>query len=347
MEASKMTSENKARPISRSVRASALTKFLRHNALQIAIVVVGLLILGFFYWRSPVTWGGYDIYNSLMASTPYFALMAIPLTLVVIVKEIDLSFGSVMAFGMAAFEVVFLALSPFNVQLAVYLGFVACLVAGLLAGLMNGYIVVKLGIPSLVATIGTQFLWRGVVMILTNGQGIGMTDVRTTILYPLLVGRVGGLIPAQFLWTIGLGVVIWFFLNHHKFGAHVYLTGDNVESARLMGVDVDRTKMLTFALVGVVAAFAGFVVSEDVLFLWPTLGDGYLLNTLASVFLGGTSVFGGTGTIFGTVVAAFIIAIINPGIVAAGWLAYWTQFIYGLIIVVSVSMQAVLRRRIA
>jgi simple sugar transport system permease protein len=97
----------------------------------------------------------------------------------------------------------------------------------------------------------------------------------------------------------------------------------------------------------VASAFAGFVVSAQILFLWPTLGEGYLLNTLASVFLGGTSVFGGTGTVFGTFVAAFIIAIINPGIVASGWTAYWTQLIYGLIIVVSVSLQAILRRRLA
>jgi simple sugar transport system permease protein len=114
-----------------------------------------------------------------------------------------------------------------------------------------------------------------------------------------------------------------------------------------MGVNVGRTKILTFTIVGVAAAFAGFVVSEGVLFLWPTLGEGYLLNTLASVFLGGTSVFGGTGSIFGTFIAALIIAIINPGIVASGWTAYWTQLIYGGIIVVSVSLQAVLRRRMA
>ncbi|HTP07054.1 MAG TPA: ABC transporter permease, partial [Anaerolineae bacterium] len=81
------------------------------------------------------------------------------------------------------------------------------------------------------------------------------------------------------------------------------------------------------------------------LFFWPTLGDGYLLNTLASVFLGGTSVFGGTGTVFGTFVASYIIAFINPGIVAAGWTAYLTQLIYGFIIVVSVAIQSVVRRR--
>jgi simple sugar transport system permease protein len=252
-----------------------------------------------------------------------------------------------MAWGMAAFSAVFLLFREANPQLGIYLGFLACLLAGLFAGWLNGFIVVKLGIPSLVTTIGTQFFWRGVVLVITNGQGLGMTVVKDTPLYPVLVGRIGDLIPMQFVWMIIFALVVWFFLNHHKFGAHVYLVGDNVESARLMGVDVDRTKILTFCAVGVASAFAGFVVSAQILFLWPTLGEGYLLNTLASVFLGGTSVFGGTGTVFGTFVAAFIIAIINPGIVASGWTAYWTQLIYGFIIVVSVSLQAILRRRLA
>ena len=121
----------------------------------------------------------------------------------------------------------------------------------------------------------------------------------------------------------------------------------NEDSAKLMGVSVARTKMMVFILMGLAAAFAGLVVSMEVLYYWPTLGEGYLLNTLSSVFLGGTSVFGGTGTIFGTLVAAFIIGAINAGIVAAGMAGFWTQLIYGLIIVGSVSMQVILRKRLS
>jgi simple sugar transport system permease protein len=284
-----MSSTVETNLISQKAKSSVFSRFLRRWALQIALSLVALAIWGFFFWRSPVTFKNFAIYNSLMLTTPFYALVAIPLTLIVIVKEMDLSFPSVMAWGVAAYDL------TFRFSHNVWLGFIACLLAGLVAGLLNGYIVVRLGVPSLVATIGTQFLWRGVVLVTTNGQGVGMQEVKTTILYPLLVGKLGP-IPLPFIWTLIFGLIAWFFLNRHKYGAHVYLTGDNAESARLMGVNTARTKILAFAAVGVMAAFAGFVVSEQLLFFWPTLGDGYMLNTLASVFLGGTSVFGGTAT---------------------------------------------------
>jgi simple sugar transport system permease protein len=342
-----MNTAAEARPLSPAAKRGGFARLARKYALQIAIVAVALLIWAFFLWRAPSTFLAYDIYYSLMATTPYFALMAIPLTLVIIAKEIDISFASIMAFGMAAYDVVFLLFSTTNPSLGVWLGFIACLVAGFLAGLLNGVIVVKLGIPSLVATLGTSFFWSGIVLVITNAQGLGLAAVAETPLYSVLVGRVGGVIPAQFVWTVVFVIVTWFLLNRTKFGAHVYLSGDNVESAKLMGVDAERIKMLVFAIVGLASAFAGIVESSDLKFFWPTGGGGFLLSTLASVFLGGTSVFGGTGTVFGTFVASFIIAIINPGIVAAGWTAYWTQPIYGFIIVISVSLQAILRRRLA
>jgi simple sugar transport system permease protein len=245
-----------ARPLSPAATQGRLARQLRKYSLQLGIVGVAVFIWILFLIGSPRTFLAGDIYVAFMSTTPFFALMAIPLTLVIITGEIDLSFPSIMAFGMTAFDVVFVATH------SVWLGFIACLAAGILAGLLNGIIVVKIGIPSLVATIGTQFFWRGIVMVVTNGQGLGMTQVRGSILYPALVGRIGGLVPAQFVWTIIFALVVWFFLNRHRFGAHVYLTGDNLESARLMGVNVNLTKIVTFACVGFAAAFAGFVVIE-------------------------------------------------------------------------------------
>ena len=335
-----MSTEDPARPFSKRAGAGPAAWFLRRYALQIGIVGVAFLVWVLFLIGAPRTFLSKEIYISFMSTTPYFALIAIPLTLVIITGEIDLSFASVMAFGMVGYDVVFVATG------SVWLGFFACLAFGLLAGLINGFIVVRIGVPSLVATIGTWYFFRGVVLVITNGAGLGMTETTTTALHDIVVGRAFGLIPMQFFWTIGIGAILWFFLNRHRFGAHVYLTGDNIESARLMGVNVGRTKIIAFSIVGLVAAFAGFVTSAEVLFYWPTLGDGYQLTTIASVFLGGTSVFGGAGTIFGTFVAAFIIGAINAGIVASGLTNFWTQVIYGLIIVGSVSIQTVLSKRL-
>lgn len=321
---------------------AGLSRYLRAHALQIGILGVAVLIWAAFVIGAPRTFLSPQIYTAYMSTTPFFALIALPLTLVIISGEIDLSFGSIMAFGMLAFSLVYSG--THNGALAV----LACLGGGTVAGLLNGVIVVRIGVPSLVATLGTQFFWRGLVNVATGGNGTGLTPFNGGPLHQALVGHVlTDFLPAQMVWTIAVGVLVWVLLNRHRFGAHVYLVGDNVESARLMGVNVAWTKIVVFGLVGLASAFAGLVVSLQLLYYWPTLGDGYLLNTLASVFLGGTSVFGGTGTIFGTFVGAFIIGAINAGIVAVGLAGFWTQLIYGLIIVVSVSLQTLISRKLS
>ena len=334
------TVEEPARPLSKSLGRGPLRKFFVKYSMQVAILGVAIVVWLLFVIAAPRTFLAGNIYAAFMTSTPFFALIAIPLTFVVITGEIDLSFISIIAWGMTGYDVIYHATG------SVGIGFVGCLLFGLVAGLMNGAIVVWLGIPSLVTTIGTQFFWAGLVLIVTNAQGLGMGTTQGTLLHTLFVGRLGGFYPAQFFWTIGFGIIFWFFLNRHRFGAHVYLIGDNVESAKLMGINVGLTKIIAFAVVGVASAFAGFVQSEELLFFWPTGGQGYLLPTLAAVFLGGTSVFGGSGTIFGTFVGCFVIGAINAGIVAAGLTGYWTSVISGFIIVVSVAIQTILSRRL-
>jgi simple sugar transport system permease protein len=347
-----MAAEAKAaNPVGTNRRGtSSLGQFVRHHGLQIGITAVALVVWFLFLIGAPKVFTAYPIYNAFMQSTPYFALMAIPLTLVVITAEIDLSFPSIMAWGMVVYA------AAFRISHNAFIAFLACLAAGLVAGLLNGAIITKIGIPSLVATLGTQFFWRGVVLVMRGGNGEGLVSSKQSLVNTLLTGRLFDRIPAQFIWTIVFAIVIWFLLNRHKFGAHVYLTGDNMDSARLMGVNVDRTKTICFVIVGMAAAFAGLVQSLDVSFFWPTVGEGQLLNTLASVFIGGTSVFGGTGSIYGTFVGSYIIGAINAGIVAVGVIQFGalsikltgfaTQLIYGLIIVISVGIQTVLSRRL-
>jgi len=333
-----MTAKASAAP--RASGRSGFVTYLRTHTLQLGITVVMLLIWAIFAIGSPETFFSYNIYQAFMSTTPFFAIVALPLTMVIITGEMDLSFPAVMSFGMLIFSTVML------VSGNLWLALIACLSGGLLAGMLNGWITVRFGVPSLVVTIGTQFFWRGVVQVLTDGRGTSLLQTRGTFFYEVFVGRIGGLVPMQMIWTVLIAIGVWFLLNRTRFGAHVYLIGDNQESARLMGVNVSQRKVLVFGLTGLAAALAGLIASLEVTYYWPTLGEGYLLNTLSSVFLGGTSVFGGTGTIYGTFVASFIIGAINAGIVAIGLSGFYTQLIYGLIIVLSVVIQTVVGKKI-
>lgn len=316
-----------------------LSHFLRMRITQVGIIAVFVLIWVFFIVAAPNTFLQRQIYLAFMSTTPFFGITALVLTILIIAGEIDLSFPSIMAMGMVAY------IFTVNATESVFLAVIAGLIAGFIIGLLNGLLVVKIGIPSLVATIGTQFFWRGAVLVLLDGKGASLTVARETLTYKVLVGKTFGYIPNQFLWMVLIGIGCWILLNRTRLGAHSYLIGDNENSARLMGVNVDRTKVLLFALVGLAAAFSGILASMHVSYFWPSLGEGYLLQTLASVFLGGTSVFGGVGTILGTFLGGYIIGAIQAAIVAIGLTGYWTELIYGLIIIVSVSMHTILLKR--
>ncbi|MBN2304276.1 MAG: ABC transporter permease [Anaerolineae bacterium] len=323
---------------SQDIRKTAL-RFARKNASQMGIVSVLIVMWIWFFFAAPETFQSKEIYASLMFSVPLYGIVALPLTMVVIAGEMDLSFGSIMAVGMVGFWYIY------DETGSLELAFVSSLVTGFLAGLVNGIIIVKLGIPSLIATIGTMFFWRGVVQVTIEGSMKTFFELRNANLSKVLVGETNNFWEHEMFWMIVVAVIVWIILNRHQFGAHIYLIGDNEASARLMGVNVDRTRMLIFAYVGLASAFAGVMSSLQLSTFFPTLGEGQLMPTLSSVFLGGTSVFGGSGTIFGTFVGCFVFGFIKPGLIAIGMTGYWTQLINGSVIVASVAMHMFLRRR--
>ncbi|MEJ2571289.1 MAG: ABC transporter permease [Anaerolineales bacterium] len=318
-----------------------LKRFLRTYGTQFGILTVFAAMWSFFIIMAPDTFLSAPIYYAYMSTIPFFAMIAMPLTILIIAGEIDLSFTSIMAMGMIMF------ILTYNATQSVWLAFIVSLVTGLFIGWLNGIIVVKFGIPSLVATIGTQFFWRGAVLVLSQGKSGTLVYTKDTLLYPLLVGKIGGVFPVQMLWLIFIAVGSWVLLNRHQFGAHMYLIGDNPNSAKLMGVNTGRARIKGFMLVGLISAFAGVVASLHVTYFWPSLGEGYLMRTLASIFLGGTSVFGGVGTILGSFIGAFMIGAIEAATVAIGWTGFLTQLIYGLIIVLSVVMHTYLGKRLS
>jgi simple sugar transport system permease protein len=177
---------------------------------------------------------------------------------------------------------------------------------------------------------------------ITTGQ-ISIPGLLQTNLHSILVGRVWGFIPNQTFWAIGVMILLWVLMNRHKIGAHIYCVGDSAESSKMMGVNVAWTKFFVFAQMGFIAGFAGLITLLELGIFFPDIGSDFFLPAIGAVFLGGTSPLGGEGSVFGSLMGAMILGLLWVGIsgVISG---LWRDMFYGLILTISLIVQAFLRR---
>ncbi len=301
---------------------------------QISIFAILFCTLALFISTVPEVFLQGRIYISYLSIIPFTMILALALTPLIIAKEIDLSFPSVMAVSGYIFSQSYLSFDN------TFIAFFLSLAFGFFAGLFNGLIVVKIGVPSIIATIGSQFLFRGLAMILSGGTALSVIEIKETFIAELFTGRWFGFFPAQSFWVIVFAILVWFILFKHKFGNAVLFIGDNIKAARMMGINTDKTRIILFIQMGMISSFSAVLLTLEMANWWPTNGEGYLLLVFASIFIGGTSVFGGSGTIFGTFIGAIIIGIIESGIIAMGLDGFYTRFIYGVIILIAVCVHA-------
>ena len=313
---------------------------ISESKLQISIFCVLILVFLAFTIANPRTFLSYNIYYAFMSIIPFAAILSIALTPIIILGDIDLSFPSVMGFCAWVFSAVF------NQSGNIYLALICSLTTGLFVGFINSIFIVRIGIPSLIVTIGMQYLWRGLVMVACGGIGLSLVDTQGSVLYKILVGRIGDVVPAQAVWAIVIAIVFAVILNWHRFGTHLLCVGDNVVSSRMMGVNVEKVRTIAFMQMGFFAAFAGILATLEVLYFWPSTGEGYLMKSLAAVFIGGTSVFGGVGTIFGTFIGSIIMGSLEAGIVSSGISGFWTKFIFVVVIVTALTIYALMGKKI-
>ena len=316
-----------------------MTNFISKNKSGFLITGILAMLWCFFTWGAPKTFLSTSIYISFMSTIPFIAIVAIGMTLVIVTGEMDLSFASNMAMSGFVFAVVSRATGH------PALGTLAGIATGSFIGWLNGMLIVKVKVPAIVATIGTDFFWRGSVMLLSGGMAIALPFIRRLPETHFFVGRAAGYIPIQSLWCLGLAFLAALILHRTQWGDNLRFIGDNQEAARMMGIPVDRSRIMVFTFLGFTTALAGVLASLEMANWWPTQGEGYLLLVFASVFIGGTSVYGGSGTIWGTVVGSIIIGMIEAGLVSAGWSGFWTRFIHGLVLILSVSFYAFVARK--
>jgi simple sugar transport system permease protein len=285
---------------------------------------------------------------SFLQTVPPPLVLGLGLTLIITAGEIDLSFPAVVALSGFAFSWCFKNLA---MPWSPWIGAVLALAAGAVVGYVNGVLVAKIRVPSIMATLAAQFFWYGITILIAGGLQLNIKEIEETAIHALLTGRIptplifGGTafeIPAQAVWGLGLAVFLWFILNRHKFGEAIMFIGDNPNVARVMGINVELTKIKLFTLMGVIAAFAGLLLTIEINVFFPTQGEGYMLNTMAAVFVGGTLISGGLGSIVGTFFGSYIIGSLQAGVVATGVTSYWVQSVMGFIMAAAVALNVMI-----
>ena len=192
-------------------------------------------------------------------------------------------------------------------------------------------------ISSLVATLGLSFFIVGIVNFLAQGKNLELREAVGTWGNEFFVGKwmIGGLpVPNHFFISLVWVAVMYVLFRYHRFGVRVQMVGDNPSSARQMGINVELVRVGVFVLSSVAASLAGIILVQTANMVWfPLSGKAYLLPVLAALFVGGTPVWGGVGTIIGAVFGALTIGMIPSGAVGAGFAGFWTEFIFGIVII--------------
>ncbi|HLY25509.1 MAG TPA: ABC transporter permease [Aggregatilineales bacterium] len=306
------------------------------EGLPIFLVLMALYLV--LVVSAPTVFLHFGIYMSFLQSIPPTLIAALGLTLVITAGEIDLSFPAVVALSGLALS---WSVKTFGPDAGILIGIVLALASGALVGYINGIIVARIHVPSIMATLAAQFFWYGITILLAGGLSVALKGIDGNFVQQLLVGQLFGTIPMQAIWSLALAAFLWFILNRHTFGEAITFIGDNPNVARVMGINVEATRIRLFTIHGMIAAFAGIIVTLYIGVFYPDQGN-FLLPAMASVFVGGTSIAGGAGSVFGTLFGAYIIGSLEAGVVATTISGYWVQVITGLVMGAVVILNALI-----
>nr|WP_315205023.1 ABC transporter permease [uncultured Albidiferax sp.] len=302
--------------------------------------LVGLMV--FFSAASP-NFLQTDNLVGILQATAVNGVLAIACTFVIITSGIDLSVGTLMTFC-AVMAGVFMTYWG----LPMYLGVAAAIVFGALAGWVSGFLIAKLKIPPFIATLGMMMLLKGLSLVISGTKPIYFNDTPnfSYISQESLIGYFFPSlpIPNAVLILFVVAIVSSLILNKTILGSYTFALGSNEEAVRLSGVNVDRWKIMIYSLNGAICGIAGLLIASRLNSAQPALGQGYELDAIAAVVIGGTSLSGGAGTILGTIIGAFIMSVLTNGLRIMSVAQEWQTVITGIIIILAVYAD-ILRRR--
>ncbi len=268
------------------------------------------------------------------------AIIAIGMTFLFIAREIDLSAGS--TYG---FLVVCLAFLISKWSVSPWLAVLITVLVGLIIGFVNGTVVTRFGIPSFIVTLGMLSILRGFALLLSGAWPVLIRLPQEHSFLNLTAGRAWGTVPAQVLWMAGLMIIAGFVLSKTRFGAHVYATGGNEEAAILTGIPTKQVKVICFMVTSALCGIAASLLVGQMRSGHPTTGTGFELDIIAAVVIGGTPLFGGAGSVLGTLLGAAILGMITNGLVLLGASAHFEPVAKGCIIIGAIMVDTLIRQR--
>ncbi len=319
--------------------------------MKLRTVIALILLLLFFSVSAP----NFLSVGSLLIVAKHVAInafMAVGMTFVILTGGIDLSVGSIVGLsGIVAGGLINSGVRVDPLHLTVYPSVIVVILMtlglGALIGAFNGLIITRLRVTAFIGTLGMLYIVRGSALLISGGATIANLVGRPELGnmgFPLLGdGTVFG-IPFPLIALTALAVVATYVTTRTPFGRQLYAVGGNERAALVSGVRVERIKTIAYIISGVCAAFAGLVVSSELVAAHPASGESFELNAIAAAVLGGTSLTGGVGSISGTVVGAFVIGVLNDGMVMMDVSSFWQMVIKGSVIITAVMLDQFQRR---
>jgi simple sugar transport system permease protein len=299
------------------------------------VIIAAVIVYVFFALAAPHFFSD-RVTSNILLSSATLGIIAVGVATLMIAGQFDLSVGSV--YGLSAAVVILCV----NAGVPGWLALPIVMAFGLVVGAVNGLLVTRLGIHSLIITLGSLMFYRGVLLALTEGFPIRLHN-SDPFLQALDFSWMG--IPGPFFWFLGLVVIFAFVLTSTRFGGWLYATGGSPEAARGMGVPAERVQVFAFAITSMLACLAGYVSVARFSSVDSLRGQGFELEVVLAVVVGGASLNGGYGSIVGAALGVLIIGMIQQGLILIGISVYWYQAGIGLLLILAAVVNQRVRIR--
>lgn len=307
-----------------------------------SVVAIFVAMISFFALLTPhhvfLTKANFNSIGQLM---PELGIVSLGVGMLMICGEFDLSIGSQIPLSAYIFAV--LLRSGFSFWLI----FPITLVIGVILGFINGFITTKTGIPSFIVTLGTMMFWRGVLYVQSKLAPLSLYGFlpRQSIWKTITIGKAADVLPAQMIWFVVIAIILGLLLYLHKFGNWIYSTGGNEEAAKAMGINTDRVKIICFIIVGILCAIVATLQVIRLGSFAATQGREFELRAIAASVVGGTSLWGGTGSMLGIFLGALTIQILENGLLLMRVPVFGISTFIGASVIVFVLLNSYLEKR--